>query len=184
MKGVTNPDDSQSVRLKFRDLSLPARKTAFASTCASWKVMGYCHNPVPTLWGHLWRPWNWEISLAPSARIAANCVQMFQIEVAIEVAYTPEWEQPRDVGSVQCYGWRNYGLILPLEQMGAQYCQAVVVPTWEFSLPPDWNETTEEGKREIPVELKGMWRLLHIQCWCKCFRLTMWCLNLRSLPWP
>lgn len=50
-------------------------------------------------WWHLWRPWNWEISLAPSARIAASCVQMFQIEVAIEVARTHKWEQPGDVGS-------------------------------------------------------------------------------------
>lgn len=146
----------------------------------SWVIVTtlYLHR-----WWHLWRPWNWEISLAPSARFATNCVQMFQIEVAIEVAHTSEWEPPGDVGSVQCYSWKNYGIILPLEQMGAHYCRTVAVPMWEFSLPPDLNVTTEE-KREIPVELERMWRLLHIYRWRKCFGLIRWCLNLRSLPWP
>lgn len=190
MKGVTNtvPPRWQlvSFRLKWSDHSLPAGKTAFVSMCASWKVMGYCHNPVSTLVVASLKTLELGNQSGP---ICTHCCQL--------CTDVPDWgcnrssPYPRVRAAQRCWVIPSSVVVgrlmepfCPWSRRGLSIVGTVVVPMWEFSLPPDLNETTKEEKREIPVESKRMWRLLHTECWYKCFGLIRGCLSLGSLPWP
>lgn len=106
------------VGMRVRGHSLSAGKAAFIPRCANRKATYYCHNLVPTSVLTSLRTLELGNQFSPICmcnRQPYNCFNLRLHSEQTHFPHTPGEKQTRDAGSMQSYGWKNDGIILPLE---------------------------------------------------------------------